>query len=422
SGVYLVKIPSILAEQPYIFFLLPPSLKPPKFCFSLSFSLTTLSLPITLQQTLTNFHPINPPSPPSFDRPFFHFPTDFMEFSPERRLPAPADTKSEPFAVEDLLDFSNDDGTFDTSSPVLAAGDSCNSSSISGLPPADHHFSAPASLGDVAYRSSSGDICVPYDDAAELEWLSNFVEEESFSSEDLQKLHLISGLSNSTSPGPTKARSDPTRNIYLDNADDCQSLANSHPLFRPESLSVPAKARSKRSRAAPGSWASRLQVLSNESPTGPFPKPEHQTIGPGPSLKPGKKKGGGGGEANGTNVEGRRCLHCATDKTPQWRTGPMGPKTLCNACGVRYKSGRLVPEYRPAASPTFVLTKHSNSHRKVMELRRQKEQQVQGDRHHHHHHHGGSPQFIHGGMVFDVSNPDEYLIHQHVGPDFRQLI
>lgn len=69
----------------------------------------------------------------------------------------------------------------------------------------------------------------------------------------------------------------------------------------------------------------------------------------------------------------RKCTHCASEKTPQWRTGPLGPKTLCNACGVRFKSGRLVPEYRPAASPTFVLTQHSNSHRKVLELRRQKE-------------------------------------------------
>ncbi|XP_027337781.1 GATA transcription factor 2-like [Abrus precatorius] len=68
----------------------------------------------------------------------------------------------------------------------------------------------------------------------------------------------------------------------------------------------------------------------------------------------------------------RKCTHCASEKTPQWRTGPLGPKTLCNACGVRFKSGRLVPEYRPAASPTFVLSQHSNSHRKVMELRRQK--------------------------------------------------
>ncbi|TQD83483.1 hypothetical protein C1H46_030953 [Malus baccata] len=47
----------------------------------------------------------------------------------------------------------------------------------------------------------------------------------------------------------------------------------------------------------------------------------------------------------------------------------MGPKTLCNACGVRYKSGRLFPEYRPAASPTFVPALHSNSHKKVIEMR-----------------------------------------------------
>lgn len=69
---------------------------------------------------------------------------------------------------------------------------------------------------------------------------------------------------------------------------------------------------------------------------------------------------------------GRKCQHCGAEKTPQWRAGPMGSKTLCNACGVRYKSGRLVPEYRPASSPTFSSELHSNSHRKVMEMRRQK--------------------------------------------------
>ncbi|OIW21296.1 hypothetical protein TanjilG_31625 [Lupinus angustifolius] len=65
----------------------------------------------------------------------------------------------------------------------------------------------------------------------------------------------------------------------------------------------------------------------------------------------------------------RRCTHCLSQRTPQWRAGPLGPKTLCNACGVRYKSGRLLPEYRPAKSPTFVSYLHSNSHKKVMEMR-----------------------------------------------------
>ncbi|RID50458.1 hypothetical protein BRARA_H01186 [Brassica rapa] len=69
----------------------------------------------------------------------------------------------------------------------------------------------------------------------------------------------------------------------------------------------------------------------------------------------------------------RRCSHCGTNTTPQWRTGPAGPKTLCNACGVRFKSGRLCPEYRPADSPTFSNEIHSNLHRKVMELRKSKE-------------------------------------------------
>ncbi|XVE79769.1 hypothetical protein DITRI_Ditri14bG0083200 [Diplodiscus trichospermus] len=66
----------------------------------------------------------------------------------------------------------------------------------------------------------------------------------------------------------------------------------------------------------------------------------------------------------------RKCMHCEVTKTPQWREGPMGPKTLCNACGVRYRSGRLFPEYRPAASPTFVPSLHSNSHKKVAEMRK----------------------------------------------------
>ncbi|CAH8357872.1 unnamed protein product [Eruca vesicaria subsp. sativa] len=66
----------------------------------------------------------------------------------------------------------------------------------------------------------------------------------------------------------------------------------------------------------------------------------------------------------------RKCTHCETTETPQWREGPNGPKTLCNACGVRFRSGRLVPEYRPASSPTFIPSVHSNSHRKIIEMRR----------------------------------------------------
>jgi hypothetical protein len=237
--------------------------------------------------------------------------------------------------------------------------------------------------------NKSSRFILQYDDLAELEWLSNFVE-ESFSSEDLQKLQLISGMKARTDEA-SETSPEPNRNS---------------PIFHPE-MSVPAKARSKRSRAAPCNWNSRLLVLSQNTSDVVISAPPNsgkKTVKASPKKKDGE---------DGIAGEGRKCLHCATDKTPQWRTGPMGPKTLCNACGVRYKSGRLVPEYRPAASPTFMLTKHSNSHRKVMELRRQKEM-VRGQHQ--------QPFIHHQDMVFDVSNGDDYLIHQHVGPDFRQLI
>ncbi|XP_047973238.1 GATA transcription factor 5-like [Salvia hispanica] len=79
----------------------------------------------------------------------------------------------------------------------------------------------------------------------------------------------------------------------------------------------------------------------------------------------------------GAAAQGRRCSHCGATKTPQWRAGPEGAKTLCNACGVRYKSGRLVPEYRPACSPYFSTEMHSNNHRKVLEMRRKKEMEME---------------------------------------------
>ncbi|XP_076906326.1 GATA transcription factor 19-like [Bidens hawaiensis] len=33
----------------------------------------------------------------------------------------------------------------------------------------------------------------------------------------------------------------------------------------------------------------------------------------------------------------RRCANCHTTSTPLWRNGPRGPKSLCNACGIRFK-------------------------------------------------------------------------------------
>jgi hypothetical protein len=37
-----------------------------------------------------------------------------------------------------------------------------------------------------------------------------------------------------------------------------------------------------------------------------------------------------------TRPHGCGCVVCGATSTPVWRTGPQGPKTLCNRCGVRF--------------------------------------------------------------------------------------
>ncbi|KAI3773182.1 hypothetical protein L6452_04386 [Arctium lappa] len=34
------------------------------------------------------------------------------------------------------------------------------------------------------------------------------------------------------------------------------------------------------------------------------------------------------------------CTDCHTTSTPLWRGGPAGPKSLCNACGIKYNKKR----------------------------------------------------------------------------------
>ncbi|GLU22285.1 hypothetical protein SLE2022_383730 [Rubroshorea leprosula] len=293
------------------------------------------------------------------------------DFSPEKIT---EHKTAENFMVDDLFNFSNDDAIMSDGFPDNVAGNSTHSSTVTRNSGSDKNFYS----GNLVQNSQFAcELCVPYDDLEQLEWLSNFVEDSFSTDQNLQsKLHIYSG---SKSPTPESSSSP--------NQADSASASPTNPTFQRETP-LPGKARSKRSRAVPCDWSMRLLHVTPKAETQP------------------KKRD------NQAETTGRKCLHCAAEKTPQWRTGPMGPKTLCNACGVRYKSGRLVPEYRPAASPTFVSAKHSNSHRKVLELRRQKELQR-----------AQQQQFLSQTSIFGVSNGgDDFLIHQHVGTNFMHMV
>ncbi|GMI83573.1 GATA transcription factor 5 [Hibiscus trionum] len=207
----------------------------------------------------------------------------------------------------------------------------------------------------------NSELPVPDDDIAGLEWVSHFVDDS------LPEL-----------PSPCSVFKQQTE-------DDANTQFEAGPvpvLVKTPYLSslVPSKARSKRVKPAVPTWSvgslpiseSSYSTASSPSICSGLGRLANDFTEP-PTKKQKKKRVAVQGSGlSSANPFQRRCSHCQVQKTPQWRTGPLGAKTLCNACGVRYKSGRLFPEYRPACSPTFSGDVHSNSHRKVLEMRKKK--------------------------------------------------
>lgn len=219
-----------------------------------------------------------------------------------------------------------------------------------------------------------------------LEWLSLFVED------------CLTSTGNNLPLTTTKEALKGTEEPLGQKQIDVHIQSSAAPAL--EKFVVPSKARSKRKRVAtiPKSQTDPLTIWSkNLNPNGQnlnlgtsgysdppllsqgtwladseliIPKGEEKSRNLGVKREAKDEEGLKSKEGTEQQGQGRRCSHCQTQRTPQWRAGPLGPKTLCNACGVRYKSGRLLPEYRPAKSPSFVTHLHSNSHKKVLEMRK----------------------------------------------------
>ncbi|KAI3959143.1 hypothetical protein MKX01_023819 [Papaver californicum] len=253
----------------------------------------------------------------------------------------------------------------------------------------------------------ASELSVPTDDLADLEWLSHFVE-DSFSEEFSQTQYNDGNPTVLAEPKTeNQDKTEPERKPEFIKTESFETVGYGFspqpppPTTTNTATTVPGKARSKRSRTGGRVWSlgySSLTETSSSSSTttttssttsssssclifnNTIRTPDYfDSLGKPPVIRHKKQRfvndddNGGGGSGGGARIMRTQCSHCGVQKTPQWRTGPLGAKTLCNACGVRYKSGRLLPEYRPASSPTFLKAVHSNSHRKVLEMRKKKE-------------------------------------------------
>ncbi|KAE8665897.1 GATA transcription factor 5 [Hibiscus syriacus] len=272
------------------------------------------------------------------------------------------------FSVDDLFDFTNEEGLLEQVPEEGGEGvsvSSCCCSSKKQKLSQEQHFSDETINFD--YTSLSTDeLAVPADDVASLEWLSHFVD-DSFSEQSAEAFPTGTLTEKPKLPGSKLPEPEA-------------------PVTTCFKTPVPVKTRSKRSRSGGRVWSLVASPRtdspsSSTSSSSSSPWFVYSSSVPGSAYEPSeslsvekkqKKRPATESSVGNVNQATRRCGHCGVTKTPQWRAGPMGAKTLCNACGVRFKSGRLLPEYRPACSPTFSSELHSNHHRKVLEMRRKK--------------------------------------------------
>ncbi|XP_039054207.1 GATA transcription factor 5-like isoform X2 [Hibiscus syriacus] len=276
---------------------------------------------------------------------------------------------SDDFSVDDLFDFSNEEGFLQQQQQQEEERVRASSSSPKRQKLSQGTIFSNDRTTNLDYTSlSANELAVPADDVENLEWLSHFVE-DSFSEHSTAYptgTLLVNKLPDQEkpittcfeTPVPAKARSKRART-----GDRVWSLVASPSLTESSSSST-----SSSSSSSPSPWL----LCPNSCSGSTFELSELVSVENPPVKKHKKRLSTDSTGCNGTQAT-RRCGHCGVTKTPQWRAGPMGAKTLCNACGVRFKSGRLLPEYRPACSPTFSSELHSNHHRKVLEMRRKKE-------------------------------------------------
>jgi len=64
---------------------------------------------------------------------------------------------------------------------------------------------------------------------------------------------------------------------------------------------------------------------------------------------------------------GKSCQQCNVTETPEWRSGPTGPKTLCNRCGLRFaKIKRLLVTPKPESTEQLATISNINQLKEII--------------------------------------------------------
>ncbi|KAE8694018.1 Leucine-rich repeat receptor-like protein kinase family protein [Hibiscus syriacus] len=228
------------------------------------------------------------------------------------------------FSVDDLFDFSNEEGFLEQQHEAEEEGKQVPVSSSSSYKrqklSQEQHFADETTNFD--YSSLSTDeLAVPEEDAASLEWLSHFVE-DSFS-EHSAAVYPTGTLTEKPklpdnqlpepeapvttcfkTPAPGKARSKRSRT-----GGRVLSLVTSPSLTESSSSSTSS---SSSSLSASSPWV----VYSSSIPGSAFEPSESLSV-----EKKHKKRPATESNVGNVTQPTRRCSHCGVTKTPQWRAG-----------------------------------------------------------------------------------------------------
>ncbi|XP_030530190.2 GATA transcription factor 21-like [Rhodamnia argentea] len=182
-----------------------------------------------------------------------------------------------------------------------------SSSRFSWVSTPNHVFhSSVEEQGGCSYRASPPSACKPEALPAPIGVATSQKLQYQRANEDHQKGRVEHGSSSSSSPPPFKWTSSKMRMMKKTIFSEKRPAPNKSSAHNPEEQSYPDSITS-----------SCPQMVTN-----------------------------GGCSDNNT---ARVCVDCNTSKTPLWRSGPRGPKTLCNACGIRQRKARQAMAVAAAA-------------------------------------------------------------------------